>query len=461
MKSLLIFIIQIFIIQSAIAQQAAPKANCIHCNMLVKDARFAAKVVDNAGTIIQFDAIECLVNFLKENEEGSYNQIQVANYERSNKWVDSKSATYLKSKAIASPMGAYLSAFSSREIAEKVRQEKGGELYDWETLKKLFKNSRFGLIDHPTHHHNRPDAYAPIGIMGDHLHHKGGFMVSLRYMTMQMDGNISGSKSVDNMTIFQDYMVAPQSMRMDMLMIGVMYAPTDKLTLMLMQNMLSKEMQLQTRMGMEFSTESTGLGDLKIGALYGLMSKVNSSIHINASVSLPTGSITIKDDTPMENGVRLPYPMQLGSGTVDLIGSATYKGSSELFSWGAQPLVTIRTDTNSEGYQWGNEYVLNAWLSFKLTNWMSIATQLTGKTQEELSGADDQLNPMMITTADTDNTGFTKFHSSLGLNFSFGDRDFFRDLKAGISYGIPIYQNVKGYQMNDQSNLNLGLRLSI
>ena len=38
--------------------------------------------------------------------------------------------------------------------------------------------------------------HAPIGVMSDHPHEKGGFMLSLRYMGMYMDGMGNGTNSI-------------------------------------------------------------------------------------------------------------------------------------------------------------------------------------------------------------------------------------------------------------------------
>ena len=38
---------------------------------------------------------------------------------------------------------------------------------------------------------SRPDGHAPISVMGDHLHKKGEFMLSYRFMQMRMEGNLS------------------------------------------------------------------------------------------------------------------------------------------------------------------------------------------------------------------------------------------------------------------------------
>jgi hypothetical protein len=40
---------------------------------------------------------------------------------------------------------------------------------------------------------SRPDGHAPISVMGDHMHAMGEWMVSYRYMTMDMKGLLDGS----------------------------------------------------------------------------------------------------------------------------------------------------------------------------------------------------------------------------------------------------------------------------
>jgi hypothetical protein len=153
--------------------------------------------------------------------------------------------------------------------------------------------------------------------------------------------------------------------------------------------------------------------------------------------------------------------MQLGTGTFDFILGTTYKGSNTAISWGVQPSITMRSGKNKEGYQWGNDYVINSWVACSLTKWVSIATQLTGKLQTSMDGFDTELNPNIVSTADAKNTGFTKVYGAVGLNFSLGERTLMRNIKAGISYGLALYQKVKGYQMQDQSNLTIGLRYAI
>lgn len=103
------------------------------------------------------------------------------------------------------------------------------------------------------------------------------------------------ASGVSTSAVLKAFMVAPLDMTMDMHMIGLMYAPTDILTLMIMTPILDIEMTHVTRMGMKFSTEARGFGDVKISGLYSLLSSGAHTIHLNAGISLPTGDIDRKE----------------------------------------------------------------------------------------------------------------------------------------------------------------------
>ena len=165
----------------------------------------------------------------------------------------------------------------------------------------------------------RPDGHAPIGVMGDHTHGAGEFMFSYRYMLMDMDGNRIGTNRVSNQRVLEDFPVTPTDMQTQMHMFGLMYAPTDYVTLWGMIPYVKKEMNHLTRMGVRFRTESEGLGDIKFGGLIKIFDNYSQRVHLNAGMSFPTGSIDKKDGTPAGPNQQLPYPMQLGSGTFDLL----------------------------------------------------------------------------------------------------------------------------------------------
>ena len=441
---------------------AQKQEQCVYCKMDVKDELHQA-IAQKDNETLHFDAIECLVNYLKGNDENSFSALQVADY-TSGDMIAAQKATYLKSKAIPSPMGANLSAINTVETAQKIRNEKEGELYTWEEIKAKFQDSKFGAVDHAHHNHNRADTYAPSGVMGDHLHPKGGFMVSLKHMYMNMEGNLDGNNSISNQDIFSQYMVAPQSMSMQMYMLGVMYAPSDNITLLMMQNFVKKDMDLKAmmiNMNMtmfnDFSTASSGLGDLKVSALFGLFSKSNSAMHVNTMFNIPVGRIDNRDDTPMMENAKLPYSMQLGSGTFDATLGFTYKGNTESWSWGIQQLNTFRIGENSEGYRFGNVYELNSWLAYLVSNNVSTSFRLSGSTTGKIKGQDPDLNPMMVPTASTNNYGGEIVRSALGFNFLVPSAK----LVIGLEAGIPLYQNYNGIFMDEKFTLNSAIKYTI
>ena len=113
--------------------------HCLFCDMTVVDKTHAAQFVTKKGKAYMFDAIECLtMKINKENNEENLEFILVADYVNPGKLVDAKKATYLISKKIKSPMGANLSAFFDKKIAEQYLEQKGGKLYNWNSLKKHF-----------------------------------------------------------------------------------------------------------------------------------------------------------------------------------------------------------------------------------------------------------------------------------------------------------------------------------
>lgn len=175
------------------------------------------------------------------------------------------------------------------------------------------------------HVHARPDSHAPIGVMGDHVMSDGEIMFSYRFMKMEMEGNRTGTESVP--TPLSGFMVSPLSMDMEMHMLGVMYAPTEKLTLSMMVPVLALSMEHRVNMNnVEFTTESDGIGDVTFAGVYQLTRSDNSNWLVNLALNLPTGSIDEKDVIPVSMGVpvQLPYPMQPGSGTYDITPGLTY-----------------------------------------------------------------------------------------------------------------------------------------
>jgi len=270
---------------------------------------------------------------------------------------------------------------------------------------------------------DRPDGHAPLSVMGDHVHGKNEIMLSYRYMEMNMEGILNESNESPLGEVLNQYMISPTTMKMKMHMLGAMYAPSDILTLMVMSNYTTKEMNLVTRMGNDFDTVSEGFGDTSISALFKLINQNKHRVHARVGVSLPTGSLTQSDDTPAVEDLRLAYPMQLGSGTVDPTLAVTYVGQVEKFSWGAQVTNTSRFFDNSDGF-------------------------------------DENFNPAVMPLFDSNNSGRSQTDIGLGANYYVKSGPL-KSLRFAGELLLPISQKVNGFQMENQTSGVLGIQYSL
>jgi copper chaperone NosL len=113
---------------------------CHYCSMTIVDKQHAAQLVTSKGKVYNYDAIECMLNHMKDENSPSGELLLVNDYKNPGKLVDATKATYLISEGIPSPMGEYLTGFYSSKDAEESHRVHGGELYDWLELKEHFKN---------------------------------------------------------------------------------------------------------------------------------------------------------------------------------------------------------------------------------------------------------------------------------------------------------------------------------
>lgn len=308
-------------------------------------------------------------------------------------------------------------------------------------------------------HSSTPSEHAPISVMGDHLHEQGEWMFSYRYMRMDMQDSRIGSQQVTARDIVGtadnpgQFMVAPEAMPMDMHMVGAMYGLNDRVTLVGMLMFISQEMSHLTRAGDRFVTESSGLGDSKLGALVGLYKSANHSLHTGLMLNVPTGSIDERDDTPVMQDAFLPYPMQLGSGTYDFNPSIVYsgQGAPRTWSWGAKLAAVIRNGTNDESYTLGDRWSTTAWVARDLNHNLSLSLGLNYQDWDQIDGANPALNPMMIQTADPRLQGGDRLDLSIGANYIFDNGH-----RLAIEYAEPISQTLNGPQLQSDSIFTVG-----
>lgn len=303
---------------------------------------------------------------------------------------------------------------------------------------------------------SRPDGHAPVGVMMDHPHGAGEWMYSYRYRDMRMSGLLNGSRGVSTDQVLSNYNMAPQSMNGTMHMPGFMYAVTDNLTMMIMAPYVRKEMSIKQRSdSTTLSRTTSGLGDVKLGAIYSMTEGKGRLGLLNARLSAPTGSI----DEENSDGDRLAYPMQLGSGTWDLS-----LGWTQWYMWpnqtlGSQVLGTVPLENeNKHGYAVGEKVHWTGWWSHKLSTEYSGSLRIKAQWEDNYEGADSQLTPSMMPTADPNHQGGKRVDLILGLNtWQSGEEPYpFKGQRFNVEWAFPVYQSLDGPQMEVDSILTLG-----
>ncbi len=339
----------------------------------------------------------------------------------------------------------------------------------------LLTTTTFNTANADDNHGVRGDDHAPIGVMGDHRHGKGEFMLSYRFMRMFMNGNRQGTDNVSPETIATTVSnpfappptlrVVPTQMTTDMHMVGGMYAPTDNVTLMGMVSYINRDMDHITFQGMAgttrlgtFNTRSKGLGDTKISSLIKIYEERNHKIHLNAGLSLPTADIKKTDTvlTPMNTTptLRLPYAMQLGTGTYDILPGITYAGSNDKLGWGAQYSGRMHLGRNSQNYSRGDKHQLSVWGSYALVPATSVSLRVTGETESKIDGNDDQITAP-VQTANPNNYGGKRLSTSLGFNTVFPTGTL-KGHRFSVEATLPVYQDLNGTQLKRDKAIMLG-----
>jgi hypothetical protein len=322
--------------------------------------------------------------------------------------------------------------------------------------------------DHSGHDMTGHSAHTGAAAHIHHSHGKGDWMFEYRFMRMSMDGLLNGTDTVNTRDISgvlpgtpplpdpsKDYRMAPTDMTMDMHMLMVMYGVTQRTSVMAMASYLDNEMDMVMHMPMMdmFGTmETDGFGD----ALLGIMTKLNPDWTASLSVSLPFGDIDQRVDMEMtginpvtdmtvtvnNTNVKAGYPMQLGSGTFDLIPGITYADSTDKFGWGFQASYLLRLGENDNDYSLGDIAEVFGWAKYVISPRLLVSGKLGYRDWDRIDGQDPELNPSVAPTTDPNATGGKRLDVSLGLNGFFGNGH-----SVGVEVAVPTYQDLNGPQM--------------
>ena len=330
------------------------------------------------------------------------------------------------------------------------------------------EHSGMDMMEDKHHSHLHPSS--PMGVTGI-MHHEG-FMFSIKHGLMKMTHNISNGNNISNSKILEmptKLSVIPETMDVKMTMIEGMYAPSNKLTLMIMGTYLSKDMKLSTYSPMmerdfigHFNTSTSDLSDLTLSALFEISEKKLSKWHGEISYQKSVGSAdqTGKALTPMGTRVEMimPYAMQSGDdATRVILGLTNTRKLNDKISWGNQ--IKRKIVVNNSHWSFGDQTELNSWLQYSFGKHISFSSRLKFLDQDALSGRDPTI-VAPVQTANPDNYGGKELHFGAGINWSMNLSPGGND-SLGFELLRPLIQNKNNLQMKTDHQIVLGYKKSI
>ncbi len=117
------------------------KDACHACKMTLMDNKFGAEVVSRKGKIFKFDDANCLVNFLNSGHvaQQDIEYCLITDFSSPGSLIDAKTAFYVKSEAIKSPMASNIAAFQNRANLKGQNDARNGIELTWGELVTEYK----------------------------------------------------------------------------------------------------------------------------------------------------------------------------------------------------------------------------------------------------------------------------------------------------------------------------------
>jgi nitrous oxide reductase accessory protein NosL len=476
MRKLFIHIVAVLLVgilgmvQSGWAGEVEPPAKCGICGM-------SRAVLDSSRMLIEFEdgtrigacSINCAAEALKKEAGRKVSRIMVADYSGKN-LIDARTAHWVvggSKKGVMTDIPKW--AFADEDRARQFIAKSGGKPATFDEVLNTIETETAGSAGSHHGHNHGPGAQLEFNpAFGDdiyHTHPAGMWMANYKYMHMAQRGLRNGTTNVptENATPVGNtpfgFMMAPTSMTMDMHMVMVMYGLTDRLTLMGMGTWLDNKMEMVMNMGMgnmpDSPMKSSGLGDTELRGIY----KICNTLSASLGLSIPTGDID-QDFSTMGMKFRLPYDMQLGSGTVDLKPALTWSVLSDdaKWNWGGQTGFTYHIDHNANSYSLGDSAKVTGWLQRAMgpaSTWLRLSYNYAGRINGKDQEIDKLLDPVAgAPTPDADPANYGGHHIDgfAGVSYTAGP------FAIGLEAGIPLYQNLNGLQLKNDWYLTVGVQ---
>ena len=310
------------------------------------------------------------------------------------------------------------------------------------------------VVPHETGHALHP----PLGVPAGHTLKGGGIAIGYAYGIDRFEGLRSGTDKVSpaRYVARTGYRSAPTNFEVERHEFAFMYAPNHRVTAMLEVPLIRKEMRSVTATS-SYVSRAEGLGDVRITAIARFMERGRERLYFSAELGIPTGRISLRDDTSPNGDERLPYPMQIGAGVWHLKPGLTYLGYAGSTTWGGQVTTLFRLGDNGSGYTPGNHYEITTWIARRWHKALSTSLRLDYTSWTNTSGADPRIDSTLTPAADPMRRSGQRFDLVSGLDLHL---PFVTNQSLAIEVAVPLLESLDGPQPSFDWGLKAGWRWS-
>lgn len=107
---------------------------CAECRMQISDRRFGAEIVMRTGKVVEFDAVECLLDYERRAGKAGIQSVWVTDFRRPATLIPAERARFVQVSGGNSPMGRGILATATDDGARGLRSMYGGTVKQWSEL---------------------------------------------------------------------------------------------------------------------------------------------------------------------------------------------------------------------------------------------------------------------------------------------------------------------------------------
>ena len=300
---------------------------------------------------------------------------------------------------------------------------------------------------------DRPDGHAPAGVKADFTLPAGEIYLGYRYFEEKFRGTLVGTAELTSEEVLDFFTVATPTYDRAVHEVELRFGVTDWVTLEGSIPFLRNDMLKETNLAF-FQTTSDVLGDVSVRGLFRLLEMDEYRLSLTLGGTVPTGKLGKSGPTATGTGV-LPFAMQGGSGSPDILAGGTFQVQNDVASVGIQFNSVIRFMDNRADYRLGNRYDVSVWGAYNLSDWLSFSMRGFFEHWDRIEGFESRTNGAEDPLANSFAQGGERVVIPFGFNLFLREGN-----AAGHRLSVELYYTVHEDLNGPQPSMDRTLVLS-